>query len=455
MFKWQFFTFLVVLLLLSSCGKEAKESSDDPGERVPQDPEDTRLDTVIQGQKLECEKSWQCPENITKIVITGQKFLNHCTGILIKNDEVLTSASCLPKSLRIKNIDCSNSAFFVFPTTDNKEQVIRRCDKVVYSDLNVWEDYPELWKNDMAILKLQKPVDRKVVKINRNGVDPGVFSLWKVDVITDKLASLRQQRCELLNQTYLNPFSDNAFSGMFVATGCELESGNAGAALLADDNSILGIYAQEMSEKIYNYLEGSNVVNEEMGRYYHFSNTSCMSYSPESSTTVTLSKICSKLITSNMLDRFRANMLRNKQIHQEYMEKVEEVLELPNKYFLWDVKFFASASGRSFEAHYARPKCIYKINSWIDEFSKRRRRSRVIQTSATIEVETPHYIFHTKLNKSLQPVSVVEMDKKKIYRMTFNPYLAFVKDNTSVQIESFLDGRDHSEIYEDITDKCP
>ena len=455
MFKKNVILFTVLAALLISCGKKAKESTGDsaPG---PRNPEDTRQEVVIKGQKLVCEDPLDCPDNIAKIVISGLKTVKNCTGVLIKEDEILTSASCLPKNLRIQNINCADSVFFVFPETDEKKSETFLCDKVIYADENIFEGFPELWKSDFAILKVKGNPAREASKIERNGVDPKSFKLWKVDIQTDKMGILSSTTCEVLRQTYLNPFSDDAFSGMFVTTGCALVDSNAGAPIFNDDQKILGIFSKEMSENIYTYLEISDVLNEEIGQYYHLSNTSCMLYDPESEQgEARISKECSKINTSVMRDKIRTSMLRNKKIHQENMNEIEMELEKPIRYFQWDVKFYAARNGRSFEAHFARPGCILNSKDWIDEFSKVRSRRRIIQTSATIDIVVPHYIFHTKLDRNLRPISALEQGGAKTYSITFNPYTAHVKKFTDVSISSLLDGRIDNADYANITTKCP
>ena len=82
---------------------------------------------------------------------------------------MITSASCLPRSLQIPRISCAANVFAVFPKTILSDEEKVGCDKVEYVDENLFAE-PALWKSDIAIISLKTPVMREIAKISNEGI---------------------------------------------------------------------------------------------------------------------------------------------------------------------------------------------------------------------------------------------------------------------------------------------
>lgn len=452
--KLKYLTPFILVLILLSCGKKIEESNE-PNNEKPRPRSGARdySDVFMHDQRLICEKKNDCPDNIVKIVINQSDKVRFCTGVLIKDNQVLTAASCLPRLLRTEEIKCDSNIFVVFPETFFRKEIKTRCKKIKYADSNEGSQ-PALWKNDIAVLELEERVERSIAIMSREGIKlDRPHTVWKIDFKTDKIGIIKKANCFALKSSYLNPFSNKRFSGMFVASDCELNAGSVGAPVFNHANKILGIYSKEMQTKIYNYLENSDMLSQKLSRYYHFSNTACSRYSPWYNSR-RVDNNCKKNFSQKELDRTRGDFLKNQSIHKKEMTRVKKSLANKNKNFKWDIQFFPRDGGRTFEAHFMRPKCINNSASWIGEY-RSGRNGRYIRTVAEVNFQTQNYIFSSKLNSKLQQISILNDKGLKSYKVGFNPFGAHVNKVTKVSVASMLNGFPTFNEYEEITAKCP
>lgn len=452
--------FCVLLVSFFACGKKTEESDPNRGTPPRNEQDDdpnppVDVGVIMKDQKLVCENPSTCPGAIAKIVISARDGVRNCTGTLIDNEHILTASSCLPKNMRTVNIECGNSTFFVFAETKNEKAEIVGCDRVVYADRNTFngDRYPEIWPNDKAILKLKLPIKRSPLSIYRKGITKRSHRLWKVDTMTDKVGVLKSTKCTILRNSYVNPLSDDPFSSMQTVKDCELVEGNRGAPLINSRQEILGVYSLEMAEEHYNFLENSGLLDIEIGSFYHFSNASCMQLNPFHSFGVAIPDECTKRKTMDMVDNLRSRFMRDNGLHKRSMERIERQLERPLKYFKWDYDFIPFNLGRSFQAYIKKPKCIYRSDLWYKEFSRVRRRRRIWQATANITVNHKLYIFHTKFDENLRPISVMDDGQTKSYEVSFTPRSAHREGITNVAMTSVLFGAVYNTEFPEI-EKC-
>lgn len=444
---------LIASLTLFSCGKKVSDSGSSSlpagGDRggLNDDIGET-LRVFINKQTHLCSDELHCNESIAKLVVVDRQNIRFCTASLVGHDVLLTSASCLPKTLRVPGLDCSKNIFAIFPGTTFLKEVKIGCKKVVSSDTNENVD-PALWRSDFAFIKLSKSADRKVLKLSRVGLKEDVpFRAYKVDFSNDYDAYQNLSYCFPVHNSYTNPFSTQRFSPMISVRDCKNVHGNLGSPLMDFTGKIVGIFSEKLDEGVGSYITNTNLLIEPLAPIHHVANTACLKLPKDDSTEI--NKECSKQISMKILDRKRAQILKSKEIHKKNMENIKYDLENPLKYFKWNVEFHSDFKGIRHEPHFARPNCFFDIDLWVYEFSRWGR----IREWASIRVDVPNFVIETKLDRKLKPFSFVSEQGRKEYTVSFNPRYAFNMRNTTVHIKGKLMGREFIHRYKNISDVC-
>lgn len=446
------FILLTLLSLTLSCGREAEDTPLESSDNSRGVQAEESYTGFISNQKVDCFED-QCNEAIAKLVVIEKNSIRYCTGTLIKGNQILTSASCLPSASRISHLKCSNESnlniYAIFPQTGFAPAKIASCDKVEFTNHNT-NPNPSLWKADIAVISLKENIERKAMKFSRTGITSKTkISAWTVNYKTDFLGELKQEKCEVLFDTYLNPFSKGRYSPMLVMSQCDLGEGSVGAPIVSGGR-VLGVYSKEMNHRLKQYLINTGQMGEVFDNYYHFSNLACSRFTNEF-VTRKLPKSCNKKLSLNALEIKRNAFLKDRSFHGKTFLKVKKLMEEERSYFYQTIVFIPDESGTMYETHLGRPKCIWKSRDWID---KHRTRRGKIYSSATVTFEKPNFIIKSKLSSKLKPMSIIEDWGFKKYTFNFNPYRAHVKRKVDVQITSELLGEEDITTYSDITNKC-
>lgn len=444
---------LLSCLLAASCGKKIDKSSSSPNGEGDRDGRDTdvsgNLQRFIDRQNHDCLDELHCNESVAKLVVVERQNVRYCTATLIGKDMLLTSSSCLPKTLRVPGLNCSANIFAIFPKTTFHKKQVARCAQVVSSDTNEETD-PALWNSDYAFIKLNTRLNRRVLKVSRNGLKEDTpYRSYKVDFENDYDASQKLSYCFPVYDTYANPFSTQKFSPLVTVRECENISGNSGAPVIDFSGDIVGVFSGNLDKGVDTFITNTNLLIEPMAPIHHVANTACMK-TPKMFNTSGLNKECRKGISTALLDKYREQLLNSKKIHAKNMNDIKDELETPERYFKWKINFLKDAKGKSYEPHFDKPKCFFDINSWIDEFKRVGR----IRSWGTVEIDVPNFKLETKLDRRLKAISFVADKGSKKYFVSFNPRYAFFQRNTVVQINSVFDGRQMNQRFENVTDKC-
>lgn len=446
----------IIVLLLSvlwiGCGKKTEDSGSDRPARGPNqnEPPIRNISEFVKKHKITNEGQ-DAPSYLGRILVLNNGKVNFCAGVLINENTMLTSSQCFPRSMRIEGLNCAENVYALFGATAEHPREIVQCKKVLALDRNVSFLEPAMWKGEYLLFSLANNIKRNYIGVNTAGVnDNESLDAWSFNFVSRYESEVVKKKCRSLHNTYLNPFTSGNFAPMQVTSGCDFTVGSLGSPLVNKFNQLAGTVSLEMSGKIYNYLEGNDIVRGELGRYFHFSNISCLSFLNPNPVQ---KDECERQISLNRLDALRSRIIRGKLIHIDSMNEVELELEEPQKYFQWDIKFFSNRFQNRFEASFGRPKCIYNSREWIREFS--RFGGRRIYTYGRIIVKQPKYIFKTKLNPFLRPISVLESGGEKVYTVEFNPFDAHVKGKTDVTITTTLLGSEHKKVYEGVGAVCP
>lgn len=446
----------ILILLIStfsiSCGRNINDKRkannnrpDGNGERTVS--QSTR--EFIKTQSIVCEDDIFCNSSIGKLVIIHRGDLKYCTATLVGPDTIMTSSSCLNRSMRFSGFECANSAVVVFPGDSFRTATSAFCKSVVQASNLKDELDPALRKDDVAFIKLDKIVNRKPLKVSRSGLkDKMTYTVWKSDFENTRTSVLRSRPCIPFYNSYASPYSAKKFSPMVTVFDCKFEDGNLGAPLINIKGEVVGVLSGELDQSVANYA--SRFLIEKMANIFHVSNLACVTF-PWDNITPNFDLECLKSINVNQLDMKRAKLLSDAEVHYRNMSNIKKELEVYERYFLWNIVFRQSKSGIEFEIDLGRPKCFQKINDWIGEFTRWRRR---VRTYAYKEIQLPLYRLSTKLNRLLYPVSEVQDIGEKEFVIEFNPYEAFFNKSTYVDITRETFGVRSTTDFDNISDTC-
>lgn len=453
MMKKIILTFVICSLGIA-CGKKINNSKSGSGGGGDRDDRNDHIsDTLrkfIQKQSHECSDELTCNESVAKLVVVDRQNVKYCTGTLVGPDVILTSSSCLPKSLRVPSLNCKANVFAIFPGTTFHKKEIVNCEHIVSSDTNESGD-PALWKSDFAFIKLDRRVNRKKINISRKGLKEDIpYRSYKVDYENDYDSYQKFVYCYPVYNSYANPFSTDRYSPIVSVRECENLIGNSGAPIIDFSGNLVGIFSGKLDKGVSSYISNSNLMIEPMAPIHHIANTACVKL-PKHYDVAGVNPECKKSITIDLLDKYRSKILKSRLIHKKNMDDIKDELETPVKYFKWKVDFFVDSKGRSYEPHFVKPKCFFDIKTWIGEFTKRGGR---IRPWATVKVDVPNFKLETKLDRELKPISYITDTGTKTYTISFNPRYAYYQHNTVVQVKSEFLGREREQRFDDITNSC-
>jgi hypothetical protein len=457
--KSHIYIFILISSVIFGCGKKVDKNPLDEMTDPNRDQRDDRVENdeavrrFILAQELTCADERECPENVAKLVIINRQQITFCTATLYNNDVLLTSSSCLPRSLQVTGLNCNKNIFAIFPKTRNKEIQRVGCSKILKSDTSDELKDPALLKSDFAFIKLNEKVKRRTSFVSRRGMSPSkYYETMKVNYIDDYMGEIVKKKCNPLFNSFANPFTTSDYSPMVTVSDCGFNQGNVGSAVFNAKGFIVGVFSSKMDKKVGSSILDLNVLTEPMADIHHVANTACIKF-PISRYKLKRNDECTKDINISLLDNLRKKILSNTKVHISNMVKIKKEIEAPNKYFKWKVKFYGNSATNSFEPHIEKPKCFFRLKSWIREFYGRFGR---LKTWVRKDIKHPHYLLNTKLNRLLQPVSqVIELEDKK-YSFYFNPRYASQMNNTSVVIgNTTLHGQAQPNVsYQDISSSC-
>lgn len=437
-------------LLCTGCGQnpETKESRSPTGSRRNTD--SAQIWSFIQRQKLACPDKFLCQESVAKLIVIDSQTIRYCTAALVDSNVLVTSASCLTRSLKIPNLDCSENIFAVFPQTNIQTQQVFRCDRVLEADVNEEVD-KALWRSDLAFIKLKEAPSRRVLDISREGMsDQAKYTVWKSSYLSDTDSTLSASNCKPVFNSYMNPFAASAKSPMVAMVDCPFVEGNTGGVVLNDNEEVVGILSSDLDQKIKEFVLTTGWLNGELKPLAHASNLACARL-PFSRQTDVEDDSCYKKIDQALLDKQRATLMKSKNLHAYNIAKITEQMEKkPMKYFNWLFTFVPSSTGEFFELHMKEPKCFFDIQKWISEFRSWGR----VRTYGLRKIIFPNYRLKSGLGGDLKAISLVENLGEKEYTIEFNPRSAWSWKKTYVKISAPLFGTEHENRFEDISPIC-
>lgn len=439
---------LFLATALISCGKKANNATSgdsriEPIEKLPE------LSHFISSQKVYCNDFFSCPESIAKVVVLDKGNVNYCTGTLINSNQIITSASCLSRGMQVKDLDCSNSVFFIFPKTLFKPAETLRCKRIVHSDITTSKD-AALTRQDLVLFELHSQVLRGPSYPSERGFEPSEdFQTYVSNYVDEHKSVITKKTCSPVFNSYANPFSETEKSPYVTMSGCELSEGNRGGAILDSKGELRGVLSSNLDSRIKSYVEAKKLVKDKISELSFASNLSCL---PENLNQGLRDKECDKALTNFLLEKKRAEILSQDGIHESMMNKIIEELEAPKKYFIYKYFFNFNPKTRVYEISMGKPKCLLEVDKWANEYYRMSR----YRTYASLNYKVPKYQFKLMLDKNLKPYSSFNYSESKSFKVEFNPKDAVKYRSTAVSISELSESGDLVPImdYSDVDSHC-
>jgi hypothetical protein len=350
----------MLIAALWSCGK--KTQSNPESFIQPLDPTSTEIEAYMAKQALTCEGGQSCPNYIAKVVVNvgGGKY-RHCTGFLIEDDVLVTSASCLPALLRLNGQDCSKDVFFFFAQPFYISQRVGCREVIQASDSNLSD--PKLARDDLAFLRISSPLRfRRQLRISRDGISNGErVSIAAVEQVDEQNGFIRTMDCPAALGSWVNPLVSNESSPGVTLSGCAFKNGFSGAAILDPRNKskALGVVSLPMDPADRNYILRSGLLSNGLQEFIHGSNFACAPTIYD--TDVANEKECGKELSRTQLEKYRSAMLSTTGLFNDLKAKLSDSLET-NKFIHYSIKLTPQNGNADIQDIEITPKCFKDLN---------------------------------------------------------------------------------------------
>ncbi len=407
-----------------------------------------------------------CPGYIAKIVSMKSNLTEHCTGVLVDQNTIMTSASCLDEAIREEGKNCSKHLYFFFPNAKNYPAAMYNCTSVLrVSAIDPNRD-PSLWNNNMALLRVSSNVPRETLKpINAGLTDARSYELWKVTTESANGGAgssfIKRFTCDIVKENYANPFNVHPFSpnstiGNCTYTDAENEKpveekvmwpGSEGGALLFSGKLVGLLGKVSYSEEAFNELKTKGIVhnnpNIKLRPMSFVTNLACIEdfyggiVAPEcfqANDEVALETKRKTIATSNKgvgLEEALAKIRENTK--HDTSKKVE-----------WITQFSEVINQQIFTKHI--PKCYYKTDQWIKIY---KRFLIGYPKKKKIEIAIPGFVIDIKLDGLLRPSAEFKVTPEPVkYEMKIRPRDISKKKASKLEVKGSFAGVPFDEKYE-------
>lgn len=229
------FVCAALLSLLSGCARERAGSQHIYVETKSL----AHAQEVALKSQVSCVGSGQCHEAVALLAVATEDNTYGCNGFLVAPDLMITNSHCVPKELQASGSNCSNRMWAFFPKVDMTPATVVGCSAVQNVLLSRFGNDP-----DYALIKLDRPVDRRSLKISRDGATANNPTLFRVRTIKENnvlIGELGRGTCEVALNTIPTPFADSIQSPVLSLGTCELKPGDSGSPLLNSQGEVWGL----------------------------------------------------------------------------------------------------------------------------------------------------------------------------------------------------------------------
>lgn len=380
--KYSVLSFIMILTV--SCGKKAIEKKGQSREETTI--EMSALEAELSKQELYCESTQTCPSYLTKVAIVHKDRLKFCTGFLTDKNTVVTASSCLPETLRSKDLPCNRDVFFFFARTNEKPQRVA-CKKILEAS-QIDSREPFLWRSDVAYLEIEEFDRSRFLLPSRNGMaDMDQFYIWGIDQIDDHQGIIhKKENCQSVHNSYFNPLANNEYSPVMIMAGCEFNPGNGGSPILDYRGKVRGIVSKSVENRDISEFASFDFLAKPLKKMIYSSNYACAPTIPELE--VASESECGKVLDYNSYDFARREMINEANLFKASINKLEFSLNEKNRYLKLSVKLTSTGDSHQVEIY---PKCFKNVSKWIGEFNSSK--------PFTFNIELPDMILKKSMNE--------------------------------------------------------
>lgn len=412
---------LVAGLSLVGCGKDLNILGQDEDDGPDRDPVVvSEKEKIAKGHRVFCESFAKCNESIAKLVVFDKESSQErtCTGFLVSNDIVVTSASCLPAHLRMPHANCSEDVYVHLPEVGKYQREFIGCSKVLSSSFVESAQEPATVYSDLAYFSISKPVERNPFRISYSGLSQGLnYAVWRLRSENSKVGLIVKDNCSPVFNSYANPLSNNSKSPNIVMSGCRFESISKGSPVVDTYGYVRGIMNDQLQPSIKDFFHRERLImnSEEnvggrVGNLSFFTNMAC-AFTPEKGS---IPSECRVDMSSAKIKQKREEILNSNRIHENFFNRLREKLSSnsrASKYVRWIMEY--EQVGLNHYKSKLVPHCFDNYGSW--KKSVRRR--------STFVNEFPVYSGEVKLmfDKNLRAYSVEKNVGNRYFEIFFQP----------------------------------
>ncbi len=248
----QSWSFLIVLLslvyVMFSCGQKSSKDEIAPSTDQP-------LTTgELRDFQVSCEDGQNCPGYLASVRVYNpdSPVPATCIGFLLDSQTLITSNSCIQKTAappsRVRDCESVELAI-LFPKTERFPEETAGCVSIQPAESLTNLNNPLSWKQDYAVVGLDRPVSRESLGVTQAGVtaDQKVL-IWQLNG-GEKQGLLGPTPCRVKLAHLVNPNATKGHSPQMVLADCPVSSDTAGSPILdGKSGEAVGILSAPLTE---------------------------------------------------------------------------------------------------------------------------------------------------------------------------------------------------------------
>lgn len=404
----------------------------------------------------ERENSSACPPAVGMLLAIGENSIQQCTAFLANNNEMLaTSSHCIPEDLKKEGAVCTDRIKVMFPDVGNLPGSEAKCLEVLSASRV--EAINGQFNPDYAFIRLDRPVPRDILVVNREGLKEGQVVKVSEMIPTTTIhlmGEIRSKFCTAVQNSFALPQFDNEATQV-VTLNCPFAyiPGNAGAPVIDDGDTVRAIVHApvDATETWNSKLQGR--LSETMAKMVYATNLACVNPDPKDKNAPAVPGGCQADLSQSAV-----NTLRERPFLiavPKAQKEIDETLKTWNT--THSAKISWAASGKVVAPGepnaplfiYPIPSCIAgQTDKWLEEYAVRKWWkfwTKSYEATATLDfsndktnppnakIDLPQWETQFEFNANLQSVHKIKTATSKA-TLTFSPLDIFKKKSSHVSL---------------------